>query len=189
VRVGAYPGSFNPPTVAHLTIAEAAFEQCGIDRVDLIVSKVALGKEQDHDLVAIEHRVDALQRVAATRDWLSVVVTDAQLLVDIAEGYELLVVGADKWAQLLDPGWYGSHRERDAALARLPRLAVAPRPPHPLPRPGDGHGLDTIVLDIDAGHHDVSATAVRSGRLEWLAPDAHHEPWQADRTTAEQEGS
>jgi nicotinamide-nucleotide adenylyltransferase len=189
VRIGAYPGSFNPPTVAHLTIARAALEQAGLDRVDLILSTIALGKEQDDNLVAIEHRIEALERVAAKRAWLGVVVTDSQLLVDIAQGYDLLVVGADKWVQLLEPSWYGGRRERDEALTRLPPLAVAPRPPHPVPQPVDEHGLEAIVLDIDDGHHDVSATGVRSGRLEWLAPDAHHEPWQADQTKAEQEGS
>ena len=34
-RQHAYPGSFDPPTVAHLAVAESAFEQLGVDRVDL----------------------------------------------------------------------------------------------------------------------------------------------------------
>ena len=36
--VGAYPGTFNPPTRAHLAVAAAAREQCGLARVDLVVS-------------------------------------------------------------------------------------------------------------------------------------------------------
>ncbi len=44
--IGVYPGSFDPPTVAHLAIAEAARDQAGLDRVVLAVSRAALGKEQ-----------------------------------------------------------------------------------------------------------------------------------------------
>ncbi|MBO0731843.1 MAG: hypothetical protein J2P57_21470 [Acidimicrobiaceae bacterium] len=45
MTVGAYPGSFNPPTVAHLAIADAARRVMGLERVDFVVSRVALGKE------------------------------------------------------------------------------------------------------------------------------------------------
>ena len=38
-------------------------------------------------------------------------------------------MGADKWAQVRDPAWYGDDpRRRDAALAALPRVLVVPRP-------------------------------------------------------------
>ena len=44
-RVGVYPGSFNPPTTAHLAIADAARAQRGLSRIDLVISRVALAKE------------------------------------------------------------------------------------------------------------------------------------------------
>ena len=44
-RRAAFPGSFNPLTVGHLAVAEAARAQCALDMVDLIVSRVALAKE------------------------------------------------------------------------------------------------------------------------------------------------
>ena len=34
-------------------------------------------------------------------------VTDAQLIVDIARDYDVVVMGADKWAQVRDAAWYG----------------------------------------------------------------------------------
>jgi nicotinic acid mononucleotide adenylyltransferase len=74
LRTAAYPGSFNPPTVAHLAIAEAARDQFGVDRVDLVLSRVALAKE--HVLKPpFADRVATVERVAATRPWLGVVVT------------------------------------------------------------------------------------------------------------------
>ena len=36
------------------------------------------------------------------------VVTDRVHLADIAAGYDALVLGADKWAQVLDPAFYES---------------------------------------------------------------------------------
>ena len=36
-RIGVYPGSFNPPTIAHIEIALAARAHHGLQRVDLAV--------------------------------------------------------------------------------------------------------------------------------------------------------
>ena len=45
-------------------------------------------------------------------------VTDLQLVSDIAEPYDVVIVGADKWAQLHDPVFYGgSASARDQAVA------------------------------------------------------------------------
>jgi nicotinic acid mononucleotide adenylyltransferase len=172
MRTGVYPGTFDPATVAHLHVAEAALEQCSLDRVDLTISEVTLGKD-DETLTAVEHRVADLAALGAGRPWLGVRTTAASLLADIAEGYDVLVVGADKWHQLVDPTWYGSTGGRDRALARLPIVAVAPRPPWTLPSDADHGrevaGLEVVVLRTDPVHHPVSATEVRAGRLEWRA--------------------
>jgi nicotinic acid mononucleotide adenylyltransferase len=158
--IGAYPGTFDPPTIAHLAIAEAAIRQCGLVRVDLVVNREPLGKST---VGSLEARVAVLESVAASRPWLGVVVTDRRHLADIAEGYDVLVLGADKWAQVLDAEFYESELHRDDALARLPRLAVARRGELPIP---DG----CVVLDVDL--HDVSSTAARSGRVDFVLPEA-----------------
>ncbi len=160
-----YPGSFNPLTIAHLAIAVEARKRLGIDRVDLAVSRVALAKETV-DRPLLEHRVEVLRSAAATRPWLGVEVTDAQLLADIADGYEALVLGADKWEQVHDPAFYGgSVAERDAAVARLPLLAVVDRPDFSVP-----HGV--VALSLDSELAEVSSTGAREGRSDWLAPEA-----------------
>lgn len=173
-RHGVYPGSFDPPTVAHLHVATAAMEQCRLDRLDLVLSATTLGKD-DGQLSPLAERVSALRSLASERPWLGVRTTDASLLVDIAAGYDVVVLGADKWHQVLDPSWYGSVAARDAALARLPTVAVAPRPPWTLPGedpgadPPPGSPVEVVVLDTDPAHHHVSATGVREGRHEWRA--------------------
>lgn len=161
--VGAYPGSFNPPTVAHLAIAETALAQAGLDRIDLIVSRLPLGK----DAVArprLADRLAVLEAVVARRPGLAVRLTDAQLVADVAEGYDVVIVGADKWAQINDPAWYGgSVAARDSAVRRLPRVLIAPR------------GRQQVAgerLDIPDDHLPVSSTAARAGRREWMAAEA-----------------
>jgi cytidylyltransferase-like protein len=168
VTVGAYPGTFNPPTVAHLSIAEAARRHGGLDRLDLVVSTVPLGKDPIGP--PLDVRLSVLQAMVATRPWLGVRVTDRQLIAEVADGYDAVVVGADKWLQIVDPAWYGgSAAARDEAVARLPRIFVVARPPHLLP-PELPAG--TLLLDIGAEHGPVSSTAARGGRRDWMAAEA-----------------
>jgi nicotinic acid mononucleotide adenylyltransferase len=168
--IGVYPGTFNPPTVAHLAIAEAAAEQAGLDRVELVISRVALGKE-DLEQPSPQERLAVLLAVAATRPWLGARTTTDQLLADIAAGADAVVVGADKWAQIVDPVWYGgSTTSRDAALERLPLILVAPRPPFPLPQDQPGR---VQSLYLDPGHRPVSSSAVRAGQRTWMLDEAH----------------
>jgi hypothetical protein len=161
-RRGVFPGSFDPLTVAHLAIAEAARDRHGLDQVHMVVSHVALAKEQRRQAPVAE-RVAAIEGAAAAgRPWLRGQATEAQLLADIAEGFDVLVVGADKWWQLHDVRFYGTEEAMRSALDRLPVLAVAPRAGVDLPG-------DVEVLDVDPVHHQVSSSAVRAGRDDWRA--------------------
>jgi hypothetical protein len=161
MRVGAYPGTFDPPTIAHLAIAETALRQCRLDALDLVVNAQPLAKGTVRPLAT---RVELLVGLARRRPWLRVVVTENRHLADIAEGYDVLVLGADKWAQVLDAGFYGSEDERDHAVSRLPDLAVAPR---------DGLAMppQCVVLEIDDHLASVSSTAARAGRLDVVPPE------------------
>jgi hypothetical protein len=156
VRRGVYPGTFDPLTVAHVAIAQAAMSRCRLDELDLALSVTPLAKTRTS---AIAARVAAIERAR-----LRGVVVGGQLIADIAEGYDVLVLGADKWAQIIDVAFYGGSVEaRDAAVARLPTLCVVPRAGFALP---DRAG--TIVLE-GLGVDDVSSSAVRAGREEWRA--------------------
>jgi hypothetical protein len=94
-----------------------------------------------------------------------VLVTDAQLLVDIGRGYDLLIVGADKWHQIQDPSFYaGSTSRRDAAMADLPPLAVVPRGADPVPA--------DLVLAVGDRIDGVSSTAARGGARHQMVPAA-----------------
>ncbi|HUP72569.1 MAG TPA: hypothetical protein VM282_05935 [Acidimicrobiales bacterium] len=163
-RVGVYPGSFNPPTIAHVAIAAAAREQRSLDRVVFVLSRSPINKEHI-DRPLFEHRVEVLHAEAARHRWMAVDVTDDRLLVEIARGYDVLVMGADKWAQVNDPAYYDDDpRARDAAVAALPALAIAPRPPFAVPPENS--------LIVDAAHVVVSSSDARAGASEWMAPAA-----------------
>jgi hypothetical protein len=166
---GCYPGSFDPLTVAHVAIIDAAFEQCGLTSLDCVLSRVALAKEGGHT-ESLNERVGALVSLAGDgRPWLQALVTDAQLVADIAAGYDVLVLGADKLAQVVDPSFYGQSRaDRDVAVARLPQvIAVAPRGGDVSLDPGLVTRVQQLVLPAWVG--DVSSTAVRAGAHQWRA--------------------
>ncbi len=162
-RIGVYPGSFNPPTIAHIEIAQAARLTHGLDRVDLAVSLSALGKT---DVVqpTLDERLGVIEASVAAVDGLGLIVTEHQLIADIADGYHVVVMGADKWHQINDVSWYRDTAERDAAIASLPRLALAPRIGFTVP--------DEHRLPVGADLLDVSSSAVRAGRTEWMTPQA-----------------
>jgi len=161
---GVYPGSFDPLTIAHLAIAEAALHQAPLDHLDLALSRSALGKEAGAHL-PLAARVAAIERAGRARPWLGATVTDEQLISDIARGYDAVVMGADKWAQVRDPAWYGGDvSARDAAIAALPRVLVVPRPGFTVE--------DAETLDIDEDLTHVSSTRARAGEHHLVAPEA-----------------
>ena len=181
---GVYPGSFNPPTTAHLAIADAARRAHGLDRVVLSVSRSALAKEHvDHP--RFDHRIEVIEASVAGIEWLSVRVTELQLLSDIADGFDLLIIGADKWWQIQDPTWYDDDpAARDAAMASLPTVAVVPRDGLEVP-------AERVLSVPGGGVEGISSTRARAGEVDlmtgpardfanrtgaWLDPD-RYERW------------
>ena len=156
-----FPGTFDPLTIGHLAVADAVHTELGVAVVELVISEDPIGKEAS---ATVDARLAAVDRLRADRPWLAGRRTALRLLADIAEGYDVLVVGADKWHQLHDPTYYGSEAARDEALARLPRLAVAPREGVSLPDDPGAH-----VLSPPDDVRAVSSTAVRAGRRDWQA--------------------
>ena len=161
--IGVYPGSFDPPTVAHLAVASAAVARRRARPARLRAVPQCAG-QGGPAASSTADRFEVLQAVAEHRPWLGVRVDRRQLLADVAAGYDVVVMGADKWAQVLDPVWYGSLAERDDALARLPRVLVAPRA-------GD-HPTGVELLMVPEHLTDVSSTAARAGQGHWLLPEA-----------------
>ncbi|MBT8207459.1 MAG: hypothetical protein KJO18_04230 [Acidimicrobiia bacterium] len=162
-RRGVFPGSFNPLTVAHLEIAHIARETHTLHEVVLVVSSVALDKPSPPG-PSLGERIELIRADLAGYDWLRIEQSNKQLIADLAEGFDVVIMGADKWEQLHDPRYYESEDAMYDALRRLPVVAVAPR---------DGivvNGADT--LDTSPASRSVSSTDARAGDRTLMAPHA-----------------
>ncbi|MFT7475150.1 MAG: phosphopantetheine adenylyltransferase [Verrucomicrobiales bacterium] len=162
-RRGVFPGSFNPLTIAHLAIVRQARAEHDLDEVDLVVSTVALDKPTPPG-PPLPERISLIADDLAHEPWLNVKTTELQLIADIAAGYDVVIMGADKWQQVNDVRYYGSAAQRDYEVARLPQVLVAPR--------SGNEGPDELRLDTAASLHDVSSTIARAGDRSMMAPRA-----------------
>lgn len=134
-RVGVFAGSFNPQTVAHAAVAEAARVARRLDGVIWAMARVTVDKEQVAR-ATLADRVVQLEAYCRATGSDGVAVLNAGLYADQAEAVRRLVgaeseiwliVGFDKIEQIFDARYY---RDRDAALERLfasAGLLVAPR--------------------------------------------------------------
>ena len=163
LRRGAFPGSFNPLTVAHLEIARLARARYDLDEIHLIVSVTALGKPNPPG-PRFDERIATLEADAAATDGLVIARTEHQLIADIAEGFDVVIMGADKWVQVRDVSYYDDEAHRDSALARLPTVVVVERDGTPVT------GVDTLQTPEEL--RSVSSTRARAGERDLMAPVA-----------------
>lgn len=169
--VALLPGAFDPPTAAHLHLAERALSD-GYQRVVFTLAVRTVGKRRMG--LTREDRLLAL-RAMASRD-LVVAAVSHGLYADQAEAAErafpgadiAFLVGSDKVFQIFDPRWY---RDRDEALTRLfarARMVVAPRADHTralrdvLTAPENRAFADRVeILRLHPAVGDLSSTRVR----------------------------
>jgi nicotinic acid mononucleotide adenylyltransferase len=121
-RVALVPGSFDPITVAHAALAEAA--SAWADAIVLLYSVRTLAKEgeaPEPPLLAESDRIQSLEafsrsgpKTVAGLSSHGLLVDQVRAAVDRFPSAELrLVIGSDKLIQLLDRKWY---EDRDEAL-------------------------------------------------------------------------
>lgn len=125
------PGSFNPPTAAHLLLAERARRE-GYGCVMYTLARRTVDKEQNG--LMPEDRLLAL-RFIAQRAGMGVAVTSAGLYADMADASAMLfpgaevafLVGSDKVASIFDESYYSDRESALDAFFSRARLIVAPR--------------------------------------------------------------
>jgi len=139
-RIGLLAGSYNPLTVAHVALAEAARRAGRLDLIAWALTAVTVDKEQV-TRASLPQRIaqlDAYRGSADDRVHCSdaLVLLNHGLYVDQARAMRTLmapdaeldiIVGYDKIVQIFDPRYYD---DREAALHALfgqARLLVAPR--------------------------------------------------------------
>ena len=113
----AFFGAFNPPTVAHIDLAEFAMEKTGARQVIFVPSKAAyIRDDQGKDFAYSDReRLNMLQRAAKSRPWMAVSDWDIaqqrqprtyDTLCHFRENglSSALLMGSDKLAEL-ETGW------------------------------------------------------------------------------------
>ena len=166
-RRGVFPGSFNPLTVAHIEVARLARLAHQLETVVLAVSRVALDKPAPPG-PSFEERIELLHADAAEHSWLVVAETEEQLIVDIAKGFDVVIMGADKWRQVNNARYYPSPADRDVAVANLPTVVVAERAGLAI----EGRGI--ALLQTPQELHGISSTDARNGDRHLMAPHARN---------------
>ncbi|MFN8533964.1 MAG: hypothetical protein U0556_10490 [Dehalococcoidia bacterium] len=145
-------GSFNPPTLAHLAMIEAA-SAAGPDLVGFVVAVRSVDKEMVEAAI-LEDRLALLDAISA-RLGTALALTNAGLYVDQAQAFRALlprsrlsfVIGFDKLVQVFDPRYYD---DRDSALVGLLTLA------------------DLLVLPRDAdGPNEIRALLAEPENRPW----------------------
>ncbi len=163
-RIGIFGGSFSPPHVAHLAVAEAARDQVGLDRVVWIPAATPPHK-QGRAIAEAHHRLAMTRLAVAGNEAFEV--SDREIArggvsytVETLRAVQAahpetrfhLVLGGDSLAQL------SSWREPEEILRRIP-LVVYPRPG------ADLAGVDPAVMAratvLDRPLLDPSSTAIR----------------------------
>jgi len=194
-RLGLLAGSFNPPTVAHQTLAQAGLADGGLDAVWYALSTRTVDKEVVSG-ACLEDRLLMLDILMAEDERLGVLLLNRGLYVDQARlvraafpsvGEIVFLVGFDKIVQIFDPRYYD---DRDAALEHLFALAtflVAPRGGDEAPalsallaRP-ENRRFSAAVRPLPLASHlrDIASSSIRDvlseGDAEVAAPTAIHE--------------
>jgi nicotinate-nucleotide adenylyltransferase len=183
MRIGVFGGSFNPPHIGHLVVAESARIQLQLDKVLWIPNNAPPHKTLDEGAsnlnrkrmvsLAIESNPEfELSEIELDREGVSYMFETLELLHKEFPDDELwLIIGMDSLASL--------HRWREPArIVALARLAVYPRIGYSLSDADELYRQLAVV--VDAPILDVSSTRLREElrgqrTVRYLIPDPVNE--------------
>jgi nicotinate-nucleotide adenylyltransferase len=188
MKIGVFGGTFDPPHLGHLVLAEAAREQLHLDKV-MFIPAGDPWRKADRKVTAASHRL-AMTRLAVAghnafevedfevvREGPSYTVETLEILREhLGSSTELfLVLGEDALADV--PNWHKPER-----LVELATLAVANRRGVTMPElPFDRGRVVTIVIPgIDISSTELRERASRGLSLRYQVPDAVRDYIQAN---------
>lgn len=164
MRIGFFGGSFNPPHIGHLILAQSALEGLHLDRV-LFVPAYQSPFKAEMPEVAIEHRLEmlalalsdhkqfAMSRMEIDRQGVSYTIDSLRTLHAETPGTELvLLMGADAFLDF--PHWMNPDD-----IVKEARLGVAQRPGHPIDM--ETHPFSGYADAFEMPHIGISSTSVR----------------------------
>jgi len=161
-KLGVFPGTFNPPTLAHLALAEAAGPF--IDELVFVVPKSLPHKSFDG--ASFEQRIEMLRDIVGDNPRTSIAATEGGLFVEIAreckESYPgapalLFLCGRDAAERIIE--WDYGHPGAVPHMLDELELLVASRGGSYEPPPAIAERVHALPLSEEYG--DISATEVR----------------------------
>lgn len=175
LRLGVLPSAFNPPTIAHLALADAAQQVGGLDQVVF-----ALPSDLPHksfEGASRQQRIEMLQAAAAGRPARGVVLTAGGLFVEIARelkelhspGTEVFLICGRDAAQRIAAWDYGAGPPFVDQLEEY-SLLVGDREGRYVPDPRWGQRVRAINLPVELD--SVSSAGLRRRRRR-------NEDWRA----------
>jgi nicotinate-nucleotide adenylyltransferase len=162
-RLGVLPGTFNPPTVAHLALARAALAV--VDEVLLVLPRIFPHKQ--YEGASFDERVELLQLACAADPQLSTAAPQGGLFIEIARECRAaygdrvrlsFVCGRDAAERIV--GWdYGEPGAIADILREFDLLVAAREGEYRIPAE---HASAIEVLSLPGSFDHVSATEVRN---------------------------
>jgi nicotinate-nucleotide adenylyltransferase len=161
-RLGVYPGTFNPVTIAHLALAEAALGL--VDEVLFVLPGEFPHKP--YSGASFNQRMEILRTVLAGHEAFSLAAAEGGLFSEIAsevrqhypDGVQVSFLCGRDAAERVATWDYG-HAEAFAAMLSDFDLLVAARGGEYAPPPGLRHAFASIP--IPSGYEEISASEVR----------------------------
>lgn len=172
LKLGILPGTFNPPTLAHVALAKAALAE--VDEVLFVLPRMFPHKS--YEGASFEERVRMLELVLAGEPRFSIGATAQGLFIDIAlecraaygEHVPLAILcGRDAAERIV--GWDYGRPNAIREMLNVFELRVAARRGEYRPPAHLGERIRT--LSLESGCDKISATEVRRRA-------ARHEAWE-----------
>ncbi len=181
MHIGIFGGSFNPPHLGHLIVAEAIGEAFGLERV-LWMPVYRPAHKAPSALAPFEHRLRMVELAVAGNPRFETsdaerrpgevsytVETLRRLRAQHPEHRYALLIGEDSYRQL------STWREPEAilGLARVlvyPRYGAAPEPPPPPPPGADVQWADAPRIELASA--DLRARLRRGASVRYQVPAA-----------------
>ncbi len=187
MKVGIMGGTFDPPHIAHLIMAEVARVRLELDKVVFIPSGDPWMKS-DHIVTSAEKRVEMVSLAIATNPAFSLslievnrpgptytIDTIEQLLGEVGcDAGLFLLLGWDSVAEL--PSWKAPYR-----ISKMARVVAFPRPGFAKPDLAELEkampGIGDRIVYIDEPSLSISSTCIRQRAMEgksvrYMVPDA-----------------
>ena len=182
-RVGLLPGTYNPPTMAHVALGEAAQRRFDLDQVVQIIPR-----SLPHKRIArptVEHRLEWIAELARHRGGWAACACEAGLVVDmvnalrreVGDACELFVIAGRDAAERYAT-W--DYRDREAFGDQLKRFTLLVGARGASYRVAPEHTGRILPFEIAPAHAETSSSMVRSAIArgeDWdhLVPAEIHE--------------